>query len=260
MHAQTKQASLTRPKQPIHKKTKEYAFKQVPTHLENLFSMLSLNSPYQTLYIYAEPRSRRIDLPYQRLGKRAFDFTFALLVTMLILPILFVVLGILIKLDSQGPILYIQKRTGYRGRWFSCLKFRTMSHQPETTFRQATKGDRRVTRIGAILRKTNLDEMPQFINVLIGEMSIVGPRPHAVQHDAIFWNTMPDYRKRYREKPGITGLAQVRGCRGETDQLIKMQHRVKYDRFYNRKKSPLLDIWICWLTVKLMFKGDIYAH
>lgn len=134
-----------------------------------------------------------------------------------------------------------------------------MTHNPEASFKQATKGDNRVTPIGRLLRKTNLDEMPQFLNVLVGDMSIVGPRPHALQHSAQFWNTMPDYRKRYRVKPGITGLAQVRGCRGETEIPIKMQHRVKYDRFYNRKKSPWLDIWICWLTVKAMFKGNINA-
>ncbi|GAB4043929.1 hypothetical protein GCM10028810_08100 [Spirosoma litoris] len=131
-----------------------------------------------------------------------------------------------------------------------------MTYKPENEFRQATKNDNRVTPLGRFLRKTNLDEMPQFLNVLLGEMSVVGPRPHALQHSAQFWNSMPEYRKRYRVKPGITGLAQVRGCRGETEILMKMQHRVRYDRFYNRKKSAGLDIWICWLTIKAMITGN----
>ncbi|WP_338875986.1 sugar transferase [Spirosoma sp. SC4-14] len=177
----------------------------------------------------------------------------------MVLSWLLPLLGALILLDSRGPIFYIQKRTGYRGSWFNCLKLRTMTHNPNASFRQASKNDGRVTRIGRFLRQSNLDELPQFINVLRGDMSIVGPRPHALEHSAQFWNTMPEYKKRYRVKPGITGLAQVRGCRGETSERIKMHHRVRYDRFYNRKKSLRLDIWICWQTVLSMLKGNINA-
>ncbi|GAB3320266.1 hypothetical protein GCM10027299_13530 [Larkinella ripae] len=130
-----------------------------------------------------------------------------------------------------------------------------MTYVANDSFKQVTKNDSRVTPIGRFLRKTNLDEMPQFINVLWGDMSIVGPRPHALAHSAQYWNTMPDYRKRYRVRPGITGLAQVKGCRGETGQLMKMRHRVKYDRFYNRKKSLQLDLWICWMTFMSMLNG-----
>ncbi|GAB3964271.1 hypothetical protein GCM10028806_01610 [Spirosoma terrae] len=221
--------------------------------------MLSLESHYKPLYVYKETQTRHNELNYQLIGKRIFDIFFALTVTILVLSWLIPIIGILIRLGSVGPVLYIQKRTGYRGKPFNCLKFRTMTHNPQAVFAQATKFDNRVTPIGRFLRKTNLDEMPQFLNVLIGDMSIVGPRPHALQHSAQFWNTMPEYRKRYRVKPGVTGLAQVRGCRGETDQLIKMQHRVKYDRFYNRKKNPFLDLWICWLTIKSMIKGNVNA-
>ncbi len=208
--------------------------------------MLSLDSHYKPLYVYAEPRSRRIDVPYQQTGKRAFDVCMSLAVCLLVLSWMIPLVGLLIKLGSKGPVLYVQKRTGYRGSWFYCFKFRTMENIQEDTFKQVTKNDKRVTPLGRFLRRTNLDEMPQFINVLLGEMSIVGPRPHPVELDAQFWNTMSDYRKRYRVKPGITGLAQVRGCRGETDHILKMQHRVRYDRFYNRRKSPALDMWICW--------------
>lgn len=218
--------------------------------------MLSLESHYKPLYVYKETQTRHNELTYQTIGKRIFDIVFALGVIILILSWLVPIIGLLIRIGSSGPILYIQKRTGYRGKPFNCLKFRTMTHNPNAVFAQATKFDNRVTQIGKFLRKTNLDEMPQFINVLLGDMSIVGPRPHALQHSAQFWNTMPEYRKRYRVKPGITGLAQVRGCRGETDQLIKMQHRVKYDRFYNRKRTLFFDIKICCWTIMRMLEGD----
>ncbi|MFD2570783.1 sugar transferase [Spirosoma soli] len=221
--------------------------------------MLSLDSHYKPLYVYAEPRTRHAEFTYQHRGKRVFDVCFSLLVVILILSWLIPLLGILIKLDSPGPVLFVQKRTGYRGNWFYCFKFRTMKHKPNAAFKQATKQDNRVTRLGRFLRKTNLDEMPQFLNVLIGDMSVVGPRPHALQHSAQFWNSMPDYRKRYRVKPGITGLAQVRGCRGETEKLMKMQHRIKYDRFYRKKINIFIDIWICWLTVKNMISDNVNA-
>jgi putative colanic acid biosysnthesis UDP-glucose lipid carrier transferase len=221
--------------------------------------MLSVDSNYQTLYVYAEPRTRHVTLTYRVIGKRLFDVCFSLFITVFVLLWLIPIVGLLIRLGSRGPILYVQKRTGYRGNEFRCLKFRTMTHNPSDTFKQAIKNDNRVTPIGRFLRRTNLDEMPQFLNVLMGDMSIVGPRPHAVQHDAIFWNNMPSYRKRYRVKPGITGLAQVRGCRGETSQAMQMRHRVYLDRFYIKQLSPWFDIKICWWTLKLMFKGDSNA-
>jgi len=133
-----------------------------------------------------------------------------------------------------------------------------MIYQPGQPFQQAQRGDRRVTRLGSYLRRTNLDEMPQFLNVLMGNMSIVGPRPHAVQHDAQYWKTT-NYSDRYLIRPGITGLAQVRGCRGETSDLIKMQHRVRLDLYYIRKTSFGLDIRICWLTLKQMVRGNLNA-
>ncbi|MFD2937233.1 sugar transferase [Spirosoma flavum] len=221
--------------------------------------MLSLDTHYKTLYVYTNLQANHTDLTYRQVGKRVFDICIASLVCMTILSWLIPVMGLIIWIESPGPILYIQKRTGYRGNWFNCLKFRTMTYNPQATFKQAVKNDNRITRIGGFLRRTNFDEMPQFINVLIGDMSVVGPRPHALQHSAQFWNTMPNYRKRYRVKPGITGLAQVQGCRGETDQLIKMQHRIRYDRFYNRKRSFALDLWICWLTAKSMMQGNVNA-
>ena len=193
-------------------------------------------------------------------GKRLFDLVFAGLVTICVLSWMIPLFGLVIWLSSPGPAIFVQLRTGRHGRQFRCFKFRTMDYERGADFKQATKNDLRITPIGRLLRKTNLDEMPQFLNVLLGEMSIVGPRPHPIQLDALHWRTMPHYSERYHVKPGITGLAQVRGCRGETDTLHKMQHRVRYDRWYIRKQSPALDLQICWWTVTKMLGGDDKAH
>ncbi len=134
-----------------------------------------------------------------------------------------------------------------------------MYYVENPAFAQATKDDPRITRLGQFLRRTNLDEMPQFLNVLLGDMSVVGPRPHAVQHDSQYWYKINDYRSRYSIRPGITGLAQVRGARGETDELIKMRHRLRYDLHYIKKQSVLVDINLCWLTIKSMIKGSVNA-
>ncbi len=178
-----------------------------------MFRMLAFNNfsetevtvfgDYQTIYV--------------AVTKRVFDLVVAGVVTILILSWLIPLLGLIIRLTSRGPILFLQRRTGINGTSFLCFKFRTMAHNPSNEpFRQTALNDSRVTAIGHWLRKTNLDEFPQFINVLKGEMSIVGPRPHALQHDAEFWDSLPDYPKRYMTLPGITGLAQVSGARGDS--------------------------------------------
>lgn len=190
------------------------------------------------------------------LSKRIFDIVFSLSISLLVLFWLIPLLGIAIRINSPGPMLFVQLRTGRNGRQFRCFKLRTMIVRQENTFQQATRNDPRVTRLGQLLRKTNLDELPQFLNVLKGDMSIVGPRPHPIPLDAQHWHTMPNYSERYNVKPGITGLAQVRGCRGETDTLIKMEHRIRLDRWYINNRSFLLDVKICWWTVYNMIKGD----
>ncbi|QJW88505.1 sugar transferase [Spirosoma taeanense] len=189
-------------------------------------------------------------------GKRLFDIVVSGLVIVSLLIWLVPVIGLLIRLTSPGPMLFIQLRTGRNGRPFRCLKFRTMTYDKNAQFKQATKNDSRVTPIGRFLRKSNLDELPQVFNVLLGDMSIVGPRPHPIQLDAQHWSTMAGYPKRYAVKPGITGLAQVRGCRGETARLIDMQHRIRFDHLYIRKQTLPLDLKICWWTVTSMIKGD----
>ncbi|GAB3572040.1 hypothetical protein GCM10027578_31430 [Spirosoma luteolum] len=193
-------------------------------------------------------------------GKRFFDVLIALLLLIFILSWLLPLIGILVRLTSPGPALFIQLRMGRNGVPFRCLKFRTMTFDPNGEFRQAQRNDPRITKLGAFLRKSNLDELPQLINVLTGQMSLVGPRPHPLRLDAEHWHTMANYPNRYAVRPGITGLAQARGCRGETAELIQMQHRLRLDLFYIQKRSMKLDLMICWWTLAKMILGDEKAH
>lgn len=210
----------------------------------------------QTSYLNLERDVRSTTFVPNLRWKRPFDLLVAILVTLLILSWLIPLLSICIMLTSRGPALFIQWRTGRNKRPFRCLKFRTMTYERNATFKQAIRNDLRVTRIGRFLRKSNLDEMPQFLNVLMGDMSVVGPRPHAIQHDAEFWFKLPNYHKRYSVRPGITGLAQVRGARGLTDNSLKMQHRLRYDLFYLKKRNLGHDVQICWWTFKAMLKNN----
>ncbi|MGA0557749.1 sugar transferase [Larkinella sp. VNQ87] len=217
--------------------------------------MINLLQPDSSYYVVDETTGSKP----QSVTKRAFDITVSLLVALLILSWFIPLIGLLIRLESRGPVLFVQLRSGRNGRPFPCLKFRTMKYQKNASFKQATHNDVRVTRLGKILRKTNLDEMPQFLNVLVGHMSVVGPRPHALQHDAQFFHLIQDFPKRYATKPGITGLAQARGLRGETG-LQEMTHRVKLDLWYIRNQSFLLDIKIFYWTIEKMIKGDKKAY
>ena len=224
-----------------------------------LFDFNLLPFEYSSIYLQWEENGdlvpkRRPSL-YSNLGKRTLDIVLSLTIIIFVLSWLIPIISIIILIDSPGPILFIQERTGLKGVKFLCLKFRTMYHIKQLEFKQTSFNDKRVTPVGKFLRKTNLDELPQFFNVLMGSMSIVGPRPHALQHDAYHWNSTT-YRKRYCIKPGITGLAQVRGARGETDEDNKMEHRVRYDLFYMNRQSFSLDIRIFVLTITTMLKGD----
>ncbi|MCY1481346.1 UDP-glucose:undecaprenyl-phosphate glucose-1-phosphate transferase [compost metagenome] len=178
--------------------------------------------------------------------KAIFDRTFAALVLIALSP-LFLIIGILIKRDSPGPVFFKQERLGMDGRVIHVYKFRSMKvHAEHGTVTQATKGDSRITPIGAFLRRTSLDELPQFINVLRGEMSVVGPRPHAMAHNNMYKEQLDFYMMRHRVKPGITGWAQINGYRGETDTLDKMAKRVEHDIFYIRN-------WSFWMDVRIIF-------
>lgn len=197
---------------------------------------------------------------YQRSGKRLFDLAFSAAFLVLVASWLFPVIALFIRLDSKGPILFRQRRVGLNGETFECLKFRTMRHDPEGKFVQAQKDDPRITRVGAFLRKTNLDEVPQFINVMRGEMSVVGPRPHVPDLDHKFCDVVPGYLARNAVKPGVTGLAQVSGCRGETRSVREMTHRIRFDIFYTRNVSLFIDLKIIVLTVVRVLQGDRKAY
>jgi lipopolysaccharide/colanic/teichoic acid biosynthesis glycosyltransferase len=181
--------------------------------------------------------------------KRIFDIVFSATFLFFAWPLL-VAIAIGVKLTSRGPILFRQARYGRDGARIQVLKFRTMTVTEDgANIRQATKGDARVTRFGAFLRRTSLDELPQFINVLLGDMSVVGPRPHAVAHNEQYRTRILEYMLRHKVKPGITGYAQVNGWRGETDTLDKMIERVKHDLDYIRRQSLWLDVRIILSTI-----------
>lgn len=188
--------------------------------------------------------------------KRIFDLAFSTLVLVAICSWLFPLMALAMKLDSRGPIFFVQRRSGRAGRDFWCFKFRTMKVNEEADTLQATKNDRRITRLGRILRETNLDELPQFVNVWLGHMSVVGPRPHMVRHTEEYSKTISNYMLRHLIKPGITGLAQAKGYRGETRDPYSMRNRVRVDILYIERWSFLLDLKVIGLTVLNMFQGD----
>jgi exopolysaccharide biosynthesis polyprenyl glycosylphosphotransferase len=191
--------------------------------------------------------------------KAALDFTIATLALLALLPV-FIVIAVAIKIDSPGPVFFLQKRLGFNNQIFTIFKFRTMyaSPVPTQSTRQATRNDPRVTRVGWFLRRTSLDELPQLLNVLNGTMSLVGPRPHAIDHNEEYAKKIRGYFGRHRVKPGITGLAQVNGFRGETDTVEKMEKRVLFDIHYVDNWNILLDMKIILRTVIIMFGGNAY--
>lgn len=191
--------------------------------------------------------------------KRALDIM-ASVVGVALFPLFFIPIAISIKLTSPGPIFYLQERTGLKGRTFKCLKFRTLLYDPSADESPVAKSDPRVTAVGRFLRKTSLDELPQVFNVLKGDMSIVGPRPHMVSHTDIYRNLVDRYMLRHTVKPGITGWAQVNGLRGGTDHLWKMERRVECDVWYIEHWSLLLDVKIIVRTLFNIVKGDDNAY
>lgn len=205
-------------------------------------------------------RDEPLQYPLNKFVKRTFDIIFSFCFLVAIFPIVFVIVAIGIKITSPGPIFFTQKRTGKKGRSFKCYKFRTMKVNGQADTTQAIKGDPRVTKFGAFLRRTNLDEVPQFFNVLIGNMSVVGPRPHMLKHTIEYSAIIDKYMLRHLAKPGITGWAQVSGYRGETKELSQMEKRVEYDVWYIENWSFFLDLKIIYLTIKNMIKGEKNAY
>ncbi len=202
------------------------------------------------------PRKEPLELITNQYLKRGFDMFFASLVIVLIFPWLFPILALFIKISSRGPVFFKQHRSGKNNEVFTCLKFRSMKLNQDADAKQATQDDDRITWIGKILRKTNLDELPQFFNVLKGDMSVVGPRPHMLKHTEEYSRIIDNFMVRHLVKPGITGWAQVKGFRGETENDHKMRKRVQYDVWYIENWSFLLDIRIILLTTWKMISGD----
>lgn len=195
--------------------------------------------------LYDEP----LNEPWARFVKRFFDIALSALFLCTLFPFIWLFCAVGIKLSSpRGGIFFRQKRTGYEGKEFWCLKFRSMHPSADADTKQAVKGDSRVFPFGEFLRKSSLDELPQFINVLKGDMSIIGPRPHMVHHTDVYSGLIGDYMVRHYAKPGITGWAQINGCRGETKELSQMKERIEKDIYYIEHWSVELDIYIFLVT------------
>jgi len=203
-----------------------------------------------------KPRHEPLQNIYNRLVKRIFDIVFSSLVIVFILSWLYPILAIIIKKQSPGPVLFKQLRTGKKNESFLCYKFRSMQTTGFDEGQQARKEDVRVTPIGKFIRRTSLDEMPQFFNVLLGSMSVVGPRPHMLKHTTDYNDLISNFMVRHFVKPGITGLAQVTGLRGETKKVSDMKRRVRADIEYVQQWSLVKDIKICFLTIIVTLKGD----
>jgi len=229
------------------------AFAALPLSVH--LSVSQIIERYENARVSSIGRSRALALTAPPLGivsrvmKRSFDFVVALVAILLLSPVL-ALIALLVRLDSRGPAFFRQRRRGYNQKEFRIWKFRTMTTLEDgDVVRQARLGDERITRIGAILRRYNLDELPQLFNVLSGEMSLVGPRPHAVAHDRHYESRIDTYPRRLNVKPGITGWAQVNGHRGATQDEAAMRSRVEHDLFYIENWSLALDLYIILLTV-----------
>lgn len=201
-------------------------------------------------------RQEPLESTLNRTVKRTFDIVFSLVVILIIFPWLFPIIMLAVKFSSRGSVFFKQERTGEHNQVFWCYKFRTMRVNDLAHEQQATRHDTRITRVGRFLRQTNLDELPQFFNVLVGSMSVVGPRPHMLKHTEEYSALIQSYIVRQLIKPGITGWAQVNGFRGETNTLEQMEKRVEYDIWYIENWSLYLDLKILFRTITNMLRGD----
>lgn len=224
--------------------------------------LLSLNEVFE-YYDYIPVISQRrisLDDSLHKVIKRVFDIVFSLIIIIGLLSWLTPILAIIIRLDSKGPLFFIQKRNGLNNNEFNCFKFRSMKINELADIEQVSKNDSRITKVGKFIRKTSIDELPQFFNVLFGDMSVVGPRPHMVSHTNMYAERIDKFMVRHFIKPGITGLAQTKGFRGEVESDKDIINRVRYDIFYIEKWSLLLDMKIIFNTVYNTIKGDKKAY
>jgi putative colanic acid biosynthesis UDP-glucose lipid carrier transferase len=220
------------------------------------FKNLSFHGNLPLLSLRDEPLQNMLN----RTMKRSFDILFSLLVILLIASWLFPLLALLIKLESRGPVFFKQLRSGKDNKQFWCYKFRSMRVNSNADVIQASKGDMRITKIGKFLRKSSIDELPQFLNVFIGNMSVVGPRPHMLKHTEQYAEMVEKYMIRHFVKPGISGWAQVHGYRGEISNVEDINKRVEYDIWYIENWSFALDIQVILLTIYNIFRGEENAH
>lgn len=207
-----------------------------------------------------KPMTEPLESINNRIIKRAFDIAFSLVVIIGVLSWLTPILALLIYFQDRGPVFFKQKRSGYKNQEFMCFKFRSMTVNKQADIQIATRNDLRITKLGAFLRKSSIDELPQFINVLKGEMSVCGPRPHMVSQTFLYSEEVRKYMVRHFVMPGITGWAQVMGARGEISRKEDMENRVEKDIYYIQNWSLLLDLKIIFLTVFNVFKGDKQAY
>ncbi|MBB5496102.1 undecaprenyl-phosphate glucose phosphotransferase [Paraburkholderia sp. MM5384-R2] len=248
--------------------SKEKAIHRFVMDLRNDFVNIRFIPDVGSLTLFNQPMVELLGVPAINLAaspitdlrvlpKRVFDSLFAFGALLALSPLMLAI-ALMVKLSSPGPVFFRQRRKGIDGREFEIFKFRSMKVHTEAAGKitQATRRDPRITAVGAFLRRTSLDELPQFINVLRGEMSVVGPRPHALEHDDIYKDLVKGYMHRYRIKPGITGWAQINGYRGETDRIEKMMGRVKLDLYYMQHWTFWLDIKIVVLTLWKGFAGS----
>ncbi len=219
-----------------------------------------LNYEYYDYIPILSFRNIPMQKPINQVVKRVFDILFASAIIVFILSWLTPIIALLIKLESKGPVFFKQSRNGFNYKEFDCYKFRSMTPNDDAHSQQATKGDMRITKIGAFIRKTSIDELPQFFNVLFGDMSVVGPRPHMVSHTNFYARKVDKFMVRHFVKPGITGLAQVSGMRGEIEEDKDIINRVKYDIFYIENWSILLDLKIVIQTFLNAIKGEEKAY
>lgn len=216
------------------------------------FTISYLGGEFPMMTLRNEPLERL----ESRFKKRAFDLIFSFLVIILLLSWLYPIIAIIIRMESRGPILFRQQRSGRNDIPFWCYKFRSMTVNGDSNVKQATKNDSRVTRVGRFLRRTSLDELPQFFNVFEGNMSVVGPRPHMLKHTEEYRALIDKFMVRHFAKPGITGWAQVNGLRGETKETEDMERRVEHDIFYVENWSLMWDVRIIFLTIINVFRGE----
>ncbi|HQJ46933.1 MAG TPA: exopolysaccharide biosynthesis polyprenyl glycosylphosphotransferase, partial [Ignavibacteriaceae bacterium] len=235
----------------------------IPDYFKFLSSRFQVSSIGNFPIITA--RDEPLEEVNKRFIKRSFDIVFSFLVIFLVLSWMFPIIAVLIKLTSRGPVLFIQERIGAKNEKFKFFKFRTMKvdENKSKEFKPVVAGDKRVTKVGGFLRRTSIDELPQFINVLIGDMSVVGPRPHAIPYQNMYLKVFEEIKLRHNVKPGITGWAQINGLRGDVeDKELNRQRtiqRIKYDLWYIENWSMKLDIQIILITIWQAIKGDTHA-